>query len=368
MKDRYPRIDVDLGKLRDNIDNIVRICRAHKVEVAGVIKGFSGLVECVRQYDDSECSFIASSRLDQLRNLKAQGIRKPLMMIRIPMLSEAKEVVEVTDMSLNSEIEVLRELDHQAGMCGKKHKILLMIDLGDLREGFWGSKELIDAALCVENDMENLELSGVGTNLGCYGAIDATVEKMEELVKAAEQVERAIGRRLRYISGGATTSLPRILENDMPKRVNLLRIGEGIILSQHMCEFLGYDMEYMHRDVFTLKAEVIEIKDKPTKPVGKIVCDCFGRVPVYEDHGIRKRTLLGVGRVDYAFPEDLTPLTDGVKILGASSDHTILDIEDAKDDVFIGAIIGFKVTYSTIVYLTNSRNVVINYLDVRSQA
>ena len=84
-----------------------------------------------------------------------------------------------------------------------------MADLGDLREGFWSREELVDAALEVEYKLDHLELAGVGTNLGCYGSVAATPEKLRELVSAAEAVERAIGRELQYISGGASTLTAR---------------------------------------------------------------------------------------------------------------------------------------------------------------
>ncbi len=124
------------------------------------------------------------------------------------MISEAADVVRLADISLNSEISVLRELNRQAGLQDRTHRVILMADLGDLREGFWDREEMLEVALAVENDMHNLELAGVGTNLGCYGSIAATPEKLRELVDIAETIEAKLGRELEYISGGATSSLP----------------------------------------------------------------------------------------------------------------------------------------------------------------
>ncbi len=146
-------------------------CQDQGVEVAGVIKGCSGLPECAKLMAQEGCRFIASSRLEQLEAVRDFGVQADFMMIRVPVLSEAADVVRLTDISLNSEAKVLRALNHQAGMQDRRHKVILMVDLGDLREGFWDKDELMDAALCVENNMHNLELAGVGTNLGCYGAV-----------------------------------------------------------------------------------------------------------------------------------------------------------------------------------------------------
>ncbi|MEI3519164.1 MAG: alanine racemase [Clostridia bacterium] len=180
--DKYPKLVVDLDKLRRNIDRIRIQCEDKGVEIAGVIKGCTGLTECARQFAREGCRFIASSRLEQLETLRSSGIQTQLMMIRVPMLSEAADVVRVTDISLSSEIAVLKALNEEAGAQDKEHQVILMVDLGDLREGFWDKDELLEAALLTENELHNLKLAGIGTNLGCYGAVAATPEKLEELV------------------------------------------------------------------------------------------------------------------------------------------------------------------------------------------
>lgn len=357
MQNRYPKLIIDLDKLRHNIEEIQKVCRKQGVETVGVVKGCSGLWECVRQFENAGCSFIASSRIEQLEYFKEKGIQTSLMIIRIPMISEAADVVRTADISLNSEVSVLKELDKQARIQDKKHKVILMIDLGDLREGFWGTDDLISAAIMVENELHNLELVGVGTNLGCYGSVTSTVEKMEELVAAAETVENVIGRELEIISGGSGNGLPRIFEEDMPARVNQLRIGESILLARDMQDLWGYDLPFLHKDVFTLQAEVIEVKVKPTYPVGEIAYDAFSHKCEYEDRGIRKRALLGVGRIDYGDITEIIPRVSGIEIIGASSDHTIIDIEDYEGDLKVGDILEFDMIYSAMVYACSSNNV-----------
>lgn len=361
-KNRYPKLVVDLKKLQHNIDRVLVNCQDQGVEVAGVIKGCSGLPECAKLMAQEGCRFIASSRLDQIEAVRNYGVQADFMLIRVPMLSEAADVVRLTEISLNSEAKVLGALNHQAGLQDKQHKVILMVDLGDLREGFWDREELMEAALCVENNMHNLELAGVGTNLGCYGGIDATVEKLNELVECAEAIEEKIGRELEFVAGGSTTSYPRVLEKNMPRRINLLRIGEAMLLARDLQDFWGCDMSDMHRDVFTLQAEVIEAREKPTYPVGKIMYDAFERKPEFEDRGIRKRALIALGRADFAFPDMLIPRDKNIQILGASSDHTILDVQDCQREYKVGDIIEFDLCYSTIVYVTNSPNVDIVYV------
>lgn len=353
--EHYPRVVIDLKKLRNNIDQIIGRCNDNGIEIAGVVKCVDGNVRVAKEFEKGGAGFIASSRLEHIGRLKNGGVEKPLMLIRVPMISEAERTVELCDVSLNSEIHVLGELDRAAQRAGKIHGVILMDDLGDLREGFWDLDQLLDAAEFVE-EAPGLELLGIGTNLGCYGSVMATSEKLEELVRDAEAVEEKIGRRLKYISGGATSSIPRILEGNMPERINMLRIGEGIIVAQDLIELYGYEMDFMETDVSVLEAEIIEVKIKPSHPVGEIGYDAFGNKMVYEDRGMRKRALIGVGKVDFAFG-GLKPRDKGVEILGGSSDHTILDVEQAERDFKVGDIVKIDIDYGALVFLTQSENV-----------
>lgn len=354
---KYPRLVINLGHLKENAAKVKEMCAEYGINLAGVIKGTTGILECAHQFVDAGIPMLASSRLEQIEDAQNDGMNLPYMLLRVPMLSEVPEVIRLTDISLNSEVEVIKALDAEAGKQNKKHKVIIMADLGDLREGFWDKEEFMEAALMVENDCPNLILGGVGTNLGCYGSVEATADKLDELVELAEKVESKIGRELEFISGGGTTSLPRVINGDMPKRINNLRVGEGILLARDLDVFYGFDMSYLHQDVYTLQAEVIEVKDKPTHPVGKISIDAFGHRPEYVDRGIRKRALLGVGKVDYGSIDEIFPKNDKIKVIGASSDHTILDIEDVEEEIKPGDIIEFGINYASMVYVTNCRNV-----------
>jgi predicted amino acid racemase len=354
---RYPSIELDLGKLQSNINQMISRCSDRGISLTGVVKGFTGIPEGIKVFAEAGCDYIASSRLEQIQDAIDYGIKANYMLIRIPMLSEIEDVIRLTDISLNSEVEVLKALNKEALKQGKIHKVILMTDLGDLREGFWEKKELLDAAIMVENELVALYLAGIGTNIGCYGSIKPTIEKMNSLIDEAEMIERAIGRKLDIISGGATTSLPMVLDGTMPARINNLRVGEGIILARDLKDLYGLDMSYMFQDIFTLKAEVIEVKNKPSYPVGEFAFDAFGKPGNYEDLGIRKKVLLGIGKVDIAYPDMIFPRDTGVKILGASSDHLIIDVEEADRDFKLGDVVEFDLCYATIVFATNSPNV-----------
>lgn len=357
LEKKYPYVEVDLKKLRHNIDAVVNICKEQGISIAGVVKGFNGIPETLPLYQESGCTSIASSRLEHIEDARNLGLEGPFMLIRIPMLSEVPDLVRLADISLNSEVEVLRAINEECKKQGKTHKVILMADLGDLREGFWDVDDLVNAAVLVEKELDHLILEGIGTNLGCYGSIVATPEKMEELIQRAEAIEKAIGRQLNIISGGGTTSFPLVINRTMPERINHLRMGEGIALGKDLADLWGLDMSFLHKDVFTLRAQIIEIKDKPSYPVGEIFVDCFGNKGVYEDRGIRRRVILGIGKVDFCLDSQLEPRLPGVEVLGSSSDHLIVDIQDCKEELKVGDILEFDLRYSTMVFLTGSRYV-----------
>lgn len=362
---RYPKLIVNLSKLESNAKTVLKDCEAAGITVAGIMKGACALPGVIMTMANAGVAQIGSSRIDHLITAHNLGVKQPLLMVRVPMLSEAEEVVRYVDMTLQSDINVLRRFNEEALKQKKVHKVFIMMDLGDLREGFWDWDEAVAAAVEVEKEMDGLYLLGVAVNVGCYGSIVPTVEKEQELVDLAAKVEAAIGRKLDYVSGGASTSFMRVLDGNMPKGINHLRIGEQIILAHDAPGFWGYDTPQFYSDVFRIQAEVIEVRDKPSFPVGERFVDCFGNAVEYVDRGIRRRMLLAIGKCDYgAHPEDLDilPGDEGIEILGASSDHTIIDIQDAKREYHVGDIIEFGLKYSTNVYLTNSPNVHVEYV------
>lgn len=349
---KYPILEINLKNIYENTKYMVDLCNSHGINIAGVVKGFNAMPEVVEQLAHAGCRYIASSRIDQIIKLKEYGIEKPFMLIRIPMFSEIKELVQFADLSLNSELETLNMIQDECKFQGKIHKVILMFDLGDLREGVYDEEEFISLAEYVENHLENVQLYGIGTNLSCYGAIIPTEKNLGRLCNIAEIIENKINRKLEMISGGNTTSLPLVIDGIMPKRVNNLRIGEAMVLAEDLGELWGYDMKHMHKDTFLLKAQVVEIKHKPSQPIGEGFLDAFGNKPTYEDKGIRKRALLAVGRQDFGVHDSLIPQKQGVKIMGSSSDHLIVDIEDCDIEVKLGDILEFRMYYPPMMYLS----------------
>ena len=350
---QYPQLEFDLALLRSNADAVISRCRGMGIRVCGVVKGVDGLPEAARVLRAAGAAELGTSRLEQVARCRAAGVPGPWLLIRIPGLTELPDVVALCETSLQSEWPTLLALEEECLRQNKTHRVIVMTDLGDLREGFWDKKELVDVCERVECDLPHVQLAGIGVNLTCYGSTKPTPEKMNELVGLARQVEQRIGRKLEIVSGGATSSFTLVHWGTMPAGVNHLRIGEAILLGKDLQVDWGIrDMDYLRMDALTLRAEVVEVKDKPTYPIGEFAIDAFGRKPVYEDRGIRRRAILALGRADVGELESLIPREPGLTVIGGSSDHCIVDVEDCPRRLQVGDIVEFSLCYSHMLYAT----------------
>lgn len=350
---QYPQLEFDLALLRSNADAVISRCRGMGIRVCGVVKGVDGLPEAARVLRAAGAEELGTSRLEQVAKCRAAGVPGPWLLIRIPGLTELPDVVALCETSLQSEWPTLLALEEECLRQNKTHRVIVMTDLGDLREGFWDKDELVDVCERVERELPHVHLAGIGVNLTCYGSTKPTPEKMNELVGLARQVEQRIGRKLEIVSGGATSSFTLVHWGTMPTGVNHLRIGEAILLGKDLQVDWGIrDMDYLRMDALTLRAEVVEVKDKPTYPIGEFAIDAFGRKPVYEDRGIRRRAILALGRADVGELESLIPREPGLTVIGGSSDHCIVDVEDCPRRLQVGDIVEFSLCYSHMLYAT----------------
>ena len=298
---------------------------------------------------------IGTSQIEHVVNCKRVGIDVPFVMIRVPGYSEIADVVRFFDFSLQSELKTVISMNAECIKQNKEHGVIMMIDLGDLREGYWDTTEFVRDCLFVEDSLSNIELTGIGVNLGCYGAIKPTTEKMNELIVIARTVEQKIGHALKVVSGGATTSYPLVHSGIMPSGINHLRIGDNILLSRGLqTNWKIHDMDYLDMTAFVLRAEVVEVKTKPSYPQGEFAFNAYGKKPDYHDIGIRKRALIAMGESDVGDVSGLIPLENGVFIVGGSSDYIILDITEAERIIQVGDLVDFYPRYMNLLHSSAS--------------
>jgi len=346
-----PRIEINYPKLVHNTEVLQEKAKGHGIELAAVTKCFCGIPEIAQGFVDGGVKYLADSRVSNLKKLK--NLPNPKILLRIPMLSEVEDVVAYADISLNSELETIRALNKEALRLGVTHKIVLMTDLGDLREGIFEEEEVIRVAKEVER-LSNITLHGIGVNLTCYGGVIPSTKNLSKLEVLGKTIEKEIGRTLELYSGGNSSSIYLLDKGGLPKRINHLRLGEAIVLGTESA--YGENIKNTHHDIFQLVAEVIELKDKPSMPIGEIGMDAFGNTPSFKDEGIRRRAILAVGRQDIG-SYDIFPVDHGMKILGSSSDHLIMDITDTKEDYKVGDEIRFNLRYGALLSLMTSEYV-----------
>lgn len=364
----YPRLVIDIKKLADNVKTLAAITTDDgNCSLMIVTKGLCADLEMVKMLAGRpEVDFVADSRLKNIKSYSklVQDAGKKTVLIRIPMLSEVDELVKYVDVCFNSEMETVRAIDKAAAKEGKVQDVLMMIDLGDLREGifFKNEDEILSAATEIK-EMNNVTLYGIGVNLTCYGAIIPKNENLSKLVEIARKIENKTGLKLEMVSGGNSSSIyliesdrmPRIgrmpKDEKMPEGINNLRLGEAFLLGNDT----AYETEIpnTHHDAIKLQAQIVEMKEKPSLPIGEVGVDAFGEKPYYEDKGIMKRAIIAIGKQDTDLGS-MTPVDDRIEIMGGSSDHIILDLTACNDDYKLGDIVEFTVGYGGMLKLATS--------------
>ncbi len=327
----YPRLIVDVRKIRRNAEKLVDMLSKREIHVAGVTKLFMGEPRIARVYLESGVKVRADSRFQNVDRMIEAGIEGPFMMIRIPPISHLSEMVGRIEYFLVSEPEVALRIDEMG-----EAKLIYMVDVGDLREGvmYYEAAEEIEK---VKKSLKRSRIVGVGTNIGCFGGVLPDEENLRRIVEVAKSVEAEI------VSVGGTVYLLALEEGILPEGINQFRIGEAILLGTDITG--NRDIPYLEQETVVLEAEIIELKLKPSKPEGRIGLDSMGRKPEFKDKGKRLRAILAVGEQDVN-PAGLKPLDRGAEVVHASSDHMIVDVTEVERPIRVGEVMRFRPNYS----------------------
>ena len=352
VKFRTPRLEIYPDRIRHNTKAIVGQCRARGVAVASVTKVMSAHPAVARAMVEGGAEMLADSRLENLWKLREAGFSGPFMLLRLPTMSRAAEVVEVADVSLNSSLDTMRALAEAARLQNRVHRVIIMIDVGDLREGIWPDKavELVKQA----SALKGLEVIGIGCNLACYGGVVPSELNMKLLVDTVQVCREASGLALPVVCGGNSSGLPILAEGRLPSEVNLYRVGEAIVLGRNVIDRSPW--QGTRQDTVIAVAEVVEAEIKPSMPIGERGQDAFGETQDFVDRGLRKRVICNIGRQDVVV-DGITPVEAGIIVLGGSSDHLLLDVHDAQREIRVGDEIAFYPGYGALLALSTSEYV-----------
>jgi predicted amino acid racemase len=335
-----PRLEIDLDKIFHNARTLVDRLGARGISVTGVTKAALGSPDIAATLLRAGVSALGDSRIENIKAMRSAGISAPMTLIRSPMLSQVDEVVRNADLSLNSELDVIRELSLSGQRAGRTHEIMLMVELGDLREGIMPEDllEVVRETL----SLPNIVFRGIGTNLACRSGVSPDASNMAELSALALSIESNLSTAVAIVSGGNSANLAWALSGAATGRINDLRLGESILLG---CETLHRKpIEGLYTDAMTLVAEVIESKSKPTQPRGVLAQTAFGEAPGALDRGSISQIILAIGIQDTDPDGLLAP--QGVEILAASSDHLIA--ESLQGHVAVGDEMAFQLNYSAL--------------------
>ena len=260
-----PLLEIHLGRLHHNAKTLVGRLALQGIAVTGVSKATLGLPEIVHTWVDAVVASIGESLIENIEGLTAAGVGVPMLLIRSPMLSQVERVVAHAAISCNSELSVLQALSAAAQRQGLCHGVLLMVELGDLLEGVLAQD--LEAMAQQTLALPNLQLMGIGTNLGCQHGVVPDALNMAELSRLTNALERRFGLHLPWCSGGNSANLPWLAAGGEPGRLNHLRLGEALLLGREPLRRSA--IPGLFTNAITLVAEVIESKLKPSQPWGE---------------------------------------------------------------------------------------------------
>ena len=354
----YPRVTADLDRLRENIALTAKLCHEKGISFAAVTKCVCADERILSVLEESDCDWLADSRL---QNLAAYHTKKPRFLIRPAQKWEIPDVAASADISFQSEAETIRMLGEETQRQGRRHKIILACDLGDLREGcfFQNERDILDTAEAVLL-APSLELYGVGMNLSCFGGVLPCEENMSGLVHIAQMLRDRYCVPAPIVSGGSTVLIHDIMGSTVVPGVNNCRMGE-LWLAGHE-PGRNADVPGFSQRCFMLEAQLVEVKEKPSKPIGPIGGDAFGHVIERPDLGPMRRGILACGKQDLEL-DSVIPTDDRIRVIGGSSDHTILDLTDAPE-YRVGDILTFRLGYGAILRAWTSQYVERRYTGI----
>ena len=334
-----PRIEISLSKIQHNARILCELYGKQGISLMGVSKAVLGEPLIAEAMIQGGVKYIADSRLENIQRMKIARISATFVLLRTA-LSQAESVVEDVDISLNTEIETIQELNYYAKRQNKIHQIILMVEMGDLREGIL-PRDVFSFIKKVLS-LPQIEIVGLGCNLACYGGIQPDNQKMQQLSDLTEAIEKEFQINLPITSGGNSANYEWYKSARKVGRINNLRIGESILLGRETAH--SKTIPTLNTNAFKLIAEVIESKSKPSLPYGEIGRNAFGNVPVFLDSGIHQRAIIALGKQDTL----ITGLScdRNLEILGSSSDHLVLDTPNLCLKIGVG--VNFNLDYGSL--------------------
>lgn len=345
-------ITLDRNKLQHNFKYLDKLFKDNDIEWAIVTKMLCGNEEYLQEVIDLGINEICDARISNLAKVKRLKPEVDTVYIKPPAKRAIPDIVKYADASFNTEFETIKMLSEEAGRQGKTHKVIIMIELGDLREGVMGD-HLVDFYGSIF-ELPNIKVTGIGSNLNCLHGVMPSHDKFIQLSLYKQLIEAKFNREIPWVTGGTSVVIPLIHLHQLPKGINHFRVGETLYFGTDLVH--DNIIEGMEHEVIRLYAEIIEITEKPVVPIGSMEANPSGEVyEVNEDDYGRTthRAILDLGLLDinsdYLIPED-----KDFEFVGASSDMLVIDLSENKQGYRVGDLLPFDLKYMGALTLLNS--------------
>ncbi|MCB0570453.1 MAG: alanine racemase [Phaeodactylibacter sp.] len=345
-------LTLDRTKLRHNYQFLNNLLRGHNTEWAIVTKLLCGNEAYLKEVLNLGIDEVCDSRVSNLAKIKAIRPDVQTVYIKPPAPGAIKKVVRYADISFNSESSTIRMLSKEAQRQDKTHKVAIMIELGDLREGIMGENLISFYKKVFE--LPNIEVVAIGANLNCLHGVMPSEDKLIQLSLYKQLIEATFHKKIPWITGGTSVVLPLLMRSQVPAAINHFRIGETLFFGNDLVS--GLPFEGMKTDVIRLYSEIIEITKKPKVPIGTLSTNPSGEAFEINESDYGKesyRAILDIGLLDIS-PDFLFPEEENIQIANASSDMLIVDLGPQPGDYEVGSLVSFRLKYMGALQLLNS--------------
>jgi len=344
---------LNIDKLKENYHHLDKLFKSNDIKWSVVTKVLCGNKLYLTELLKLDIKQVCDSRLSNLRTIKSINPKVETIYIKPPAKRAIKGVVELADISFNTELETIKLLAQEAKKQNKIHKVIVMIELGELREGVL-REEFINFYEQVF-ELENIEVVGIGANLSCLYGVLPNHDKLIQLSLYEQLIEAKFNRHIPFVSGGSSVTIPLIFQNLLPKGINHFRVGETLFLGTDV--YHDTTFEKMNNDVFALFAEIIELIEKPKVPMGELGSNVEGETYEFDNNLLGEtsfRAILDLGLLDveqeHIYPKDKT-----IDFAGASSDMIVIDLGKNEKNYKVGDLIEFTMNYLGVLRILNSR-------------
>lgn len=346
-------ITLSKRKLRKNHEALQTLFSKNDIAWGVVSKLLCGQEDFIRVVIELGVKQLCDSRVSNLKMIKSISEKVETIYIKPPPKRSIPSIVKYADISVNTEIDTIKLLSKEAKKQNKTHKVLIMIELGELREGV-----MKDDFIEFYNEvfkLPNIDVIGIGTNLTCMYGVLPSHDKLIQLCLYEQLIEAKFDKNIKYVSGGSSVTIPLMFQNLLPKGINHFRVGETFFLGTDV--YNNKPFKKMESSVFQLFAEIIELSEKPKVPIGDLGQNLLGETMQFDSNDYSEtsyRAIIDLGLLD--IEENHITLKDkDIDIVGASSDMIVLDLKENKKGYKVGDLLEFEMDYMGVLRIMNSR-------------